>query len=303
MKKLYALSFLTVLFLNSFSQTYHPLIRSNTTWDVMHYNYATNSICGYVWGGRFFFDGYDTIINSFQYKIIRSYPVVSASQNPFCGPFSVDTSIGGIAGFMREDTITQRIYVYDQFNNADDLLYDFSLNAGDTLQSNYYAGVGLKLVVDSVSTVTLLTGEIRKIFYLQDNNEYYIEGIGGWQGLNNPLITGLGFGWELRCVMENSITIWNGGCFPIVGIDETLNGNRVNIYPNPLLNNFNLSFPSHKEEGILKIYDVLGNITLEETISALTENKNVDISKLNNGVYFCKISWSDKSENVKIIKE
>ena len=38
---------------------------------------------------------------------------------------------------MREDTITQKVYVFDQSYNHDTLLYNFNLSLGDTLPLSY----------------------------------------------------------------------------------------------------------------------------------------------------------------------
>jgi len=84
---------------------------------------------------------------------------------------------------MREDTVARKVYVFDIGNGVDASLYDFTLEPGDTLP--FYAGQG-EMIVDSVGTVMLLTGEARKIFYL-NYNQYYIEGIGGSAGLFSPL--------------------------------------------------------------------------------------------------------------------
>jgi hypothetical protein len=294
----------------SFSQTYHTLIRPNTTWDVMYYDYNINSTCGYVFGGRYFFNG-DSLVNNILYKIVKGHPIIEQNPSPpFCGPFYVDQGITGFAALMREDTITRKVYVFDQTNNADDLLYDFSLNPGDTLQSNYYAGFGLKLVVDSVGTVTLLNGEIRKIFYFVNNsNIQYIEGIGSNSGLYTPLIQGIGFGYEGNCVKENDSIIWQWyNCFTVVGINENLNDFRFNIYPNPSTGNFNIiyllpyaSTGSVSEEGKLEIIDITGKIVYEMRLPQWSTFQQITLPEyISDGLYYCVMTTGDFRWNKKI---
>lgn len=70
-----------------------------------------------------------------------------------------------------------------------------------------------------------------------------------------------------------------------------------NVYPNPSTGAlYIVNASSSKETSQVQVLNAIGQIVLEETITS--NYKNMDLSKLNNGVYFIKIN----SENSSIVK-
>ncbi len=202
-------------------QEYHKLLQDNVDWDVLSANGSMNPFCGYVGGGRFFLRG-DTTIQGNDYKIINCIKIISPEPGPFCPPFLVTQDTVFRQGYIREDTIAKKVFVYDPFD-GDALLYDFSLSVGDTLFTNNCGD----LIVDSIGTITLFNSETRKIFFFLNSWEYFIEGIGGSQGMNNPLCQAIGAWYEPFCVLKNgepiynlSYTIPSLSCFQVVSIDR-----------------------------------------------------------------------------------
>lgn len=268
-----------------FGQTYYPLIRPNKIWNVQHGD--GSQICSLSGGDQYFFQS-DTTILGLQYEIIRSYPIVNTIAGPYCPPFAVDNNIPSIKAFMREDTIAKKVYVYDQSNNADALLYDFNLIAGDTL-SSFYAGLGTPLVVDSVSTTTLLNGAVRKIFYL-DNSEFYVESIGGSQGLWFPIMQGIGY-WEVpTCVSENNIQLWGNQCYGTLGIEETSENKFLQVFPNPSQEFLQIkcSIPS---KATFTVFDLTGRIIMTKMLSESSEV--IDIKELSADTYIYDFESED----------
>jgi hypothetical protein len=300
MKNLY-LKFLLLCFATSaFSQNYHPLIKPSKYWDVMYHD---NSICGYASGGRYFFDGTDTLINGQIYQVIKAYPIISLNQGPYCPPFAVNASIAGSnnSHLIREDTVTQRIYVLKTQTNTEDLLYDFTLLSGDTLHSQY-AGMGMQLVVISVSTDTLFNGDVRKVIYL-DNGEFYIESIGGSKGgFFMPIVRGIGFDYITHCVIENETIIYGGDCAPLVGINEFESSHLFRIFPNPSIGIYYLDFDISVLNVSLEIYNCLG-VLLFTTNELNPQNFKLDLSEHTPGIYFCKINSGNHQYLTKLIKQ
>jgi hypothetical protein len=277
-----------------FSQ-YHPLIRPDIYWDVM--NGDAHEWCNYNSGNRYAFLG-DTTIAGNNYKLIAANPIISLSTSPpapagaYCPPFAAKTSdtLNQMSGYysvlLREDTVAKKVFVYEP-GYGDTLLYDFSLSDGDTLRSVSSAGP-YALAVDSVRSVPLIGGAIRKIFFL-NNGEYYIESIGGSQGLQfhvyNP---GWGFGYwrEPRCFTENQIHIWGNQCIGTVGINHHEKNEIVKVFPNPAADILFIEL-SNNSDFILNVMDLSGRIVLAEKLYAGTER--INISALCSGFYIYRL--------------
>jgi len=65
-----------------------------------------------------------------------------------------------VFGYMREDTLSRRVYYRPTIHSNESLLYDFSLEEGDTIQ--LYGDPGHKYTVLQVDSVELLNGDVRK---------------------------------------------------------------------------------------------------------------------------------------------
>lgn len=87
----------------------------------------------------------------------------------------------------------------------------------------------------------------------------------------------------------------------ILGTEDQMLKETFAIYPNPVTDVFNVSFPQQLERAVVIIYDVLGKQVLEKEISAV-ENK-VNISELSGGVYIASIAAEGVINNFKIIKK
>jgi hypothetical protein len=77
-----------------------------------------------------------------------------------------------------------------------------------------------------------------------------------------------------------------------LGIEQNKNKVEVSVYPNPASNKINIEA---KEVTEIKVFDLLG----KEIIS--TKEKEVDISNLNNGVYFIQLQTKQNTYTQKII--
>ena len=83
----------------------------------------------------------------------------------------------------------------------------------------------------------------------------------------------------------------------ILGTEDQMLKETFAIYPNPVTDVFNVSFPQQLERAVVIIYDVLGKQVLEKEISAV-ENK-VNISELSGGVYIASIAAEGVINNFK----
>ncbi len=117
-----------------------------------------------------------------------------------------------------------------------------------------------------------------------DTALYYSAVYPGPSGISPPLMGSGG----------NETTI----CFTS-GINEIENKEEINIYPNPATNEITIET---KEKGIIKIYNVLGEMLIE-TKDTSTSSVTIDVSGLAKGIYFMEIKTEKGIINKKIIKE
>lgn len=77
---------------------------------------------------------------------------------------------------------------------------------------------------------------------------------------------------------------------------------KLNIYPNPAKNKFGVQGLKFKdEEVIIEIYDLNSRKLLEQQIPARSENAEIDVSHLKNGVYLCNFISGNNSITQKLI--
>jgi PKD repeat protein len=90
----------------------------------------------------------------------------------------------------------------------------------------------------------------------------------------------------------------------VVGINS-LTKNDITISPNPFTNKIELDYNEKAHENIkICIYSILGNIVYQTEVSNSEEKTSIDLSYINAGVYFIKISsFSAKPITKKIIKK
>lgn len=231
------------------------------------------------------FDG-DSIINSIQYKVLLS---------------NDSGSIATTTQFLaREDTVTHQVYFYS--GGTEYLKYDFSLIQGDTFTTEIEGSCLIQMIVDSVDSVTLINGEVRKRMYLSNFwTDTWIEGIGSLYG---PTYMGVYFCIsdlypELNCFSEHdSIKYENlnyASCFyNTLGLEEHLSRNDLKIIPNPVLEQARISFPNVQGESkTINIYSSYNKLlrryqSINGEVEFLREG-------LTSGVYYVQLITSQGS--------
>ncbi|MEP7169032.1 MAG: T9SS type A sorting domain-containing protein [Bacteroidota bacterium] len=171
MKKLYTLLIIISCSHTSKAQVYYPMLDSSVNiWyytfnilPVSPVNITSNAqLCNYGSFGfgpsvKYYTQG-DTVINSLSYK-----------QLIFDNYFSTG---GCTYGYIREDTSSKKIYFMDNIFSPEILMYDFSLQTGDTISLNFlfsaYWQNGV-YTVDSIVVKQFTCGN-RNVFYLNCHN-------------------------------------------------------------------------------------------------------------------------------------
>ena len=243
-------------------QHYNPFPDSNAIWRVDRRPYGVSIGEYYLY--QYTIKG-DTVIGGNDYKIINR------SGKKANGTLYFNVNIG----FIRDDTVAKKVYF--RFNNgiSDTLLFDFSLNIGDTLRNmlNVPNSYGYTLFVDSIDSI-LLANKYYKRFILGAIDPfgnpsvleppYLIEGIGSSFGLIEPIdeLYMDATGYTLWCFSLDDTTLFPSftpdPCEMIVGIEEPENNSpAMTIAPNPFSNETTISYSLTKSDQVtLSIYDI-----------------------------------------------
>jgi len=156
----------------------------------------------------------DTVIDGTTYKIIGQ-SVSSEYGSCSCG---IPGDVG--EGFLREDTMAHKVYWRFPGASSDTLLYDFTLELGDTLRG-LYGNTGLCsqaiFTVQSIDSV-LVGSSYRKRINFSDididpcNPTSIIEGVGATTGLTSCYATPASFGISLRCFTVGDSLLYSAPC-------------------------------------------------------------------------------------------
>lgn len=197
-------------------------------------------------------------------------------------------------GYIRQDFKL----VYLRVNNQDELLYNFDLNIGDTLE-NTYNNFQNDISVVSIDSI-LINGQYVKRFNLSSNSNssYMIEGIGHEFGFLEPFPPILECGYNLVCFKKNNITYFpdtNFNCSTNVDLSNNENID-VAFYPNPALNYLIVDLKKFK----YSIVDV--NYKILKSDEVLTKNYHIDISFLKPGFFIICIDNKNHSFRTKFLK-
>lgn len=188
------------LLLNSsilFGQKYQPLLADSNKWYVNVTITYIESAAGEILNAErnvLFYTRGDTVINGLIYKKLFYH---RSAYNIFDDKY-FDTlyNFNYRQGFLREDTIAQKVYFQPVDSNSEFVLYDFSLNSGDSilLQFSPFPAADMPLKTDYhfVQNVSVDSAN-RKILVLKpkyktnmsyNNTLTWVEGVGS---LASPL--------------------------------------------------------------------------------------------------------------------
>jgi hypothetical protein len=299
MKKVFLVSFFIVLAVFVEAQSYHKLIRENVYWDEA--TFLGSAICSYDNIKRVEFST-DTTIGSHSYKKMIEYNFYNLEPGPFCPPFAIDTVANNSSVFMREDSINQKVYIYNSsIAPAEHLLFDFSLQPGDTFNSTY--GVTTNLLVVDIDSIQIFSGEYRKrialikTIYVYDT-VYMYESVGSSQGLYNGLLPAIGAWNSTLCVKENNLAVWGSECnyfFTNLRGEKEL---ELEISPNPVADYIHFQLPDGNND--ISIFNSHGQLVYSTRESS--SESSFDVSFLPPGIYFIEA----RGENIlrgKFVKE
>lgn len=271
MKNFYTSLALLLISATGFSQ-YHPMLE-NPSWIVTIANFggSTNVMIN---------PGTDVVIDGVTYKKF------------------IDTAWGNTEVFLREDVPAKK--VYRRINNADVLLYDFSLTVGSTITLSN----GLGYNVMSVTDIPTGDGLTRKKIYLNNfiTSETWIEGVGS---PNNPLKPRHELPSDpylyVQCSFQNGSNIYNHGfvntgtptdCASLGTVESSLN--KTTLSPLPFSSATTLKIEHNLQNATVTIYNQLGQSVKQ--INNINGNEAViERGNLQSGIYLLQLKENGKT--------
>lgn len=223
------------------------------------------------------------------HRVLKSY--APSSNNGCCTPPN-----NWDAGYMREDTETKRIYWRMQGLDMDTMLYDFSVNIGDTLPG-YMGSCDLPWIVGSIDSILIGSNYRKRINYevsFDPGVQFsIIEGIGSTYGLTTCPFIPFEMGIYLYC-----FTVDGNVLYPSASPDMTACGDLTNsvhvvsprlnasiqLSPNPSTELLNVQCSVSQLPLEIYVIDMSGRL-LEQKLLAEVRS-SIDISRFAKGFYF-----------------
>ena len=299
------LSFISCSLASAQTSAYHPFPDSNASWCILtgcldgscngDYGYIVDRLMG------------DTIVDGMLYhKVQETY--FPSSNNNCCTP-----PLGLGSGYLREDTANRKVYWRVDSMGQDTLLYDFSLQIGDTL-NGLMGSCPIPWVVQTIDSTIVGSDYHKRINFDADtcNGFSIIEGIGSTQGLTNCPYSPFEMATILQCVTVADELVYSLVCGSALNPCEGLSNiismpyvqrtSNVQVTPNPTTGLLRLDGPVGQAPFEVTVMDMAGQVVDKKMIPALPAIINV--SSLSKGAYSLRIIQRDgNASHVKFIRQ
>lgn len=317
-----ALTFLAYQYANAQQYSYVPFPKNNTVW-IQQYHLNRDSVLNI----NIIVTSEDTFMYQRNYKKVFTFSTPSFQQ-------ANASFLGGI----REDSLKRVFYIGKSFlykspavsnDSTEILLYNFSVNIGDTLQVEDYPNlIDDSLVVRSIDTI-ILGNQTRRLIKIglptadfpEEIFTYvtWLEGVGKLNnfgcdyggvlsGNSDRVLTDLRR-FSLHFLISGNDTIYtsstNNGCYGYVGIfNPEAKITTATIFPNPTNTELTI-FTTNSSIKTVKLYNLTGQLVLEQNLLNTPQNQsNIDVSLLKIGLYNCVVELANGSTSTqRLIKE
>jgi Secretion system C-terminal sorting domain len=290
-KILFSLMIVSASYSKAQTSTYHQFPDSSAVWNVKAYE-----PCGFFFNitessYSIFMDG-DTVLNGFTYHRL-SIPIIESNAQSGCPQSGSWTSPGYTIGYMREDTSLKKVFFKRTLSTPAELLYDFNMEVGDTLQG-YLAHPTEIDVVQSIDSVLVGSGYRKRWNINIPYQINFIEGIGSIGGLvqRSPGNITDQSNYLTTCFTQDNTLLYTAGNFNCNLIDDVTNDindqENFSIHPNPF-NEIAILTHNLSDENLKgSIYNSVGKL-IRENMDIKDKSFQIMRESLIPGIYFLKL--------------
>lgn len=261
--------FFLVFFIGSisFAQSYTPMIRpsGSSSWSGFGFDIAPPPDNA-SWTIDFH-SGSDTVIGNQNYTSIDYYPHDHAY-------------------YLREDSVG-KVFVRGTHDSIEHLLYDFSMQVGDSINDTL---TGYKVTVTYVDSFLTPLGNMKRLHINGSINDVWIESVGGSQILSPFRFSHFEDAYCLR-EMSNHFTqmYLDTDCqqYPLAIYDVHVD--KPKLYPVPAIDILLIKWDDSKalkRQGTILIRNILGQYVLSKKIQDNSKNNiSINLDGITDGVY------------------
>ena len=263
MKTLLTILFLAVIRIGLAQELKIPN-SSNAVWFLDEEPYC--DICPSNYLSRQYIDG-DTIIKNEHYFKLFNLDLGQYMQNDACSYYCVKKS-SSVKYLGAINTFDKKVNFYQSGDTVITTLFDFSLNAGDSLTVlTYDSEYKLGYYVTSVDSVEIMSSKRLRFNVVNYNGvpSYWIEGIGSLNGLLSYDQSWEYDKREVLCYHENNQIVYEKtedctNCSYILANNSFSNAPSFSIYPNPVTDRIICHFNQNIKPISYRIFDIGGHI-------------------------------------------
>jgi len=297
---------------------YTPMPTADAVWNVYYRPIMSYNIKDHAYST----DGDTLINNEIWTKIVLSGKTVLVDHLS-SDPIMVVNSYGPFyQGAYKE---TDKVVRFCSPEGIIDTIYDYNLSVGDTVKFLKFIRQFLTedgdtcLIVKKIDTIFVQNHYRKSISFkpiytdFQSDKllvEKWIEGIGSNHGILYPLhIKPLNYNEieglereDLTCFSENNALVWQNSVYntcTLLAINDLTLTDKIEIYPNPASQLFNIKIPDELGNSLSKIelFDVIGNRILTQS----SDNYPINITHIKSGIYLVVIYMGERKITKKII--
>jgi hypothetical protein len=263
--------------------TYHPFIEEGKTFAIAD---RDGSICGYSAVYRYGF-GEEVEIDGVDYRNVERLNY-NPNGSVICPPFFAEVDWDTTDFYVRENVEERKVYFKLDQDEEEFVLYDFSLEVGDSLSTPFNINDEYYHVLE-INDINLVDGTVVQEYVFSggtggfDGNFKYIERVGSVLSTFGDFGIGIGFHSELLCAEINDELIYDGNCSGFVLGTDNESQEFIRVYPNPADDFVNISFSSEKPLNA-QILDATGKLI--HSVQLNNSPHRMDLTGFNSGIYF-----------------